>query len=237
MGRQCPLGGYVLYLDCLECDEKVCKEGRKMKNKIVIGVDQSYADSGIAVACNGSLMSVTDCKPKASASNTERRKQLANKLDVIFDKMHKKAERLGECEVVCIIERIRLQSAKPGEQHFLNINYIKGIGALNAVIVDVAAKHGIKVYSVDTRSWKSRVIGTSSPGSNCYGFPNEKWPTIEWCVKHGYSWMIAEEVSPRKKNGVVERDGERWTYNDNKADAIGIAMYGFVAGQKLEEER
>lgn len=30
MGRQCPLGGYVLYLDCLECDEKVCK-----KNKIM----------------------------------------------------------------------------------------------------------------------------------------------------------------------------------------------------------
>ena len=27
MGRQCPLGGYMLYLDCLECEEKVCKGG------------------------------------------------------------------------------------------------------------------------------------------------------------------------------------------------------------------
>lgn len=237
MGRQCPLGGYVLYLDCLECDEKVCKEGRKVKNKIVIGIDQSYADSGIAVACNGSLMLVTDCKPKTSASNTERRKQLANKLDAIFGKMRKKAERLGECEVICIIERIRLQSAKPGEQHFLNINYIKGIGALNAVVVDTASKHGIKVYSVDTRSWKSRVVGTSRPTNNRYGFPSEKWPTIDWCIKKGYGKHIMEEVSPKKKKCVIEECGNRYTYNDNKADAIGIAMYGFVTGQKLEEER
>lgn len=29
MGRKCPLGGYVLYLDCLECDERrKCRDGR-----------------------------------------------------------------------------------------------------------------------------------------------------------------------------------------------------------------
>ena len=31
MGRQCPLGGYALYLDCLECEERVCK---KMNNAL-----------------------------------------------------------------------------------------------------------------------------------------------------------------------------------------------------------
>ena len=30
MGRRCPLGGYVLYLDCLECDDKVCKRSDNM---------------------------------------------------------------------------------------------------------------------------------------------------------------------------------------------------------------
>ena len=236
MGRQCPLGGYVLYLDCLECDEKVCKKN-KTTNKIVIGIDQSYADSGIAVAYNGLLAYVTESKPKSNANNTEKRKQLSEKLDAIFNKAIGKAERFGSCEVICIIERIRLQSAKPGEQHFLNINYIKGIGALNAVIVDTANKYGIKVYSVDTRSWKSRVVGTSRPANNRYGFPSEKWPTIDWCIKKGYGKYIIEEVSPKKKKCVIEECGNRYTYNDNKADAIGIAMYGFVSGQKLEEEQ
>ena len=27
MGRRGPLGGYVLYLDCLECEDKICKRG------------------------------------------------------------------------------------------------------------------------------------------------------------------------------------------------------------------
>lgn len=32
MGRRCPLGGYVLYLDCLECDDKVCRRSGEMAN-------------------------------------------------------------------------------------------------------------------------------------------------------------------------------------------------------------
>ena len=33
MGKWYPLGGYVLYLDCLECAEKVCKGGHREKEK------------------------------------------------------------------------------------------------------------------------------------------------------------------------------------------------------------
>lgn len=28
MAKRCPLGGYALYLDCLECEEKLCKKRR-----------------------------------------------------------------------------------------------------------------------------------------------------------------------------------------------------------------
>lgn len=28
MAKKCPLGGYALYLDCLECEEKLCKKRR-----------------------------------------------------------------------------------------------------------------------------------------------------------------------------------------------------------------
>lgn len=30
MAKKCPLGGYVLYLDCLECERKVCKGGASL---------------------------------------------------------------------------------------------------------------------------------------------------------------------------------------------------------------
>lgn len=208
----------------------------KSGNKIIVGIDQSYADSGIAVVLNGELKAVLECASTSKMQHTEYRTLLHNKLCSVFDQVQKRAWKMGNCQVICIIERIRLQSAKPGEQHFLNLNYIKGIGALNALIVDTADIYGIPVYSVDTRSWKSQVVGSSKPGRNRYGFPEEKWPTIKWCVDKGYGWLIAEQVSSRKIKGVLEEDGERWTYNDNKADAIGIAMYGFVKEPKLERE-
>lgn len=218
--------------------ENDCKQARKPKHKIVIGIDQSYADSGIAVALDGKLMAVRECKPSTTTSNTERRVLLRQTLIRVFSMMQRKAFDIGDCEVVCIIERIRLQSAKPGTQHFLNLDYIKGIGALNALIVDLAYEYQIPVYSVDTRSWKVQVTGSSKPLANKYGFAEEKWPTIKWCLSHGYERFIIEEVSARKKKGVVIKNGERYTYNDNKADAIGIAMYGFISpvNQKLEEE-
>ena len=34
MAKKCPLGGYVLYLDCLECEEKVCKGGKTVSKDI-----------------------------------------------------------------------------------------------------------------------------------------------------------------------------------------------------------
>lgn len=204
----------------------------------MVGIDQSYADSGIAVVLDGKLMAVRECKPSTTTSNTERRALLRQTLIRVFSMMQKKAFDIGDCEVICIIERIRLQSAKPGTQHFLNLDYIKGIGALNALIVDLAYEYQIPVYSVDTRSWKVQVTGSSKPLANKHGFAEEKWPTIKWCLSRGYERFIIEQVSPRKKKGVVVKNGERYTYNDNKADAIGIAMYGFISpvNQKLEEE-
>ena len=218
--------------------EKDCKPVKKRKHKIVIGIDQSYADSGIALALDNQLKAVLECKPSTTTSNTERRALLRKTLVCVFAKAVEKTSELDDCEVICIIERIRLQSAKPGTQHFLNLDYIKGIGALNALIVDLAHEYDIPVYSVDTRSWKVQVTGSSKPMSNKYGFAEEKWPTIKWCLPKGYEKYIIEQVSPRKKKGVVIKNNERYTYNDNKADAIGICMYGFLdsSKQKLEEE-
>lgn len=206
----------------------------------MIGIDQSYADTGITVAIDGRVRIVKDCKGAYKEPHTLYRLRLAEMLSKCLVSCADKSAEFQSCEIICIIERIRLQSAKPGQkEHFLNLPYIKGIGALNATIVDTAYKHGVPVYSVDTRSWKSQVIGTSKPANNKYGFPEEKWPTIKWVLDNGYSWLITEYAHPKKRKGVVEIDGSRYTYNDNKADSIGIALYGFIppAMQKLEVEQ
>lgn len=207
-------------------------------NRIVIGIDQSYKDSGIAISVDGRLKVVTDCYIAPLKSNTEKRKALRETLNKIFEKMAQKAKE-SDTEIICIIERIRLHS---GKNSFISIDYIKSIGALNSLIVDLAHVYGISVYSVETRAWKAAIVGTTKSQSNPYGFDEKKWPTIVWCVAQGYKKHIIErEVSKRKKKAVIEKGKglktERYTYNDNRADAICLSLYGFVDKPKLQEER
>ena len=201
-----------------------------MSSKIIIGIDQSYRCTGVALSYNGSLKSCTSIKTEHLKNNSEKRKELYAGLSAIFEKAAFLRDKY-KCPVEIVIERIRLKS-----QGFLNIDYIKGIGALNALIADLAYEHGFPIYSVDTRAWKSAVVGTSKPKPNSYGFDPRKWPTILWCIGRGYEALISEHVSNKKEKGVVIKDGERLTYNDNTADAICISLYGFTPSPKLKEE-
>lgn len=201
-----------------------------MKNKIVIGIDQSYKDTGITVSYNGKVMLSTNCYTEKLKSNSHKRKALQIKLLPIFEMVSNKANKYN-AEVVVIIERIRLQS-----QGFLNINYIKSIGALNALIVDIAFGFDFPVFSVDTRAWKSAIIGTSKGMSNPYGIDEKKYPTIVWCIKHGYKKYIKQIYNGRGKKGVISKEGESYTYNDNIADSICISLYGYVNKPLLQGE-
>jgi hypothetical protein len=206
----------------------------KMENigKIIIGIDQSYQDTGISVAYNGTLKAAISCYLKPLGDNSSKRKALKDKLYHVFTKVSQKASD-KPTEVSAIIERIRLQS-----QGFINIDYIKSIGALNAMIVDVAKEFNYPVYSVDTRNWKSKVVGTSKEKENKYGIDPKKYPTILWCIKNGYENKILIP-SGRKKKGIVKYiNGIPYTYNDNISDSIAICMYGFLpkSQQSLKEE-
>ena len=195
-------------------------------NKIVIGIDQSYKNTGISICKNGILTNIRSIHLDRFKDNSERRNHLAKVLYTLFSKVSKIAN-TDVTEVYIIIERIRLQS-----QGFINIDYIKSIGALNAVIVDIAKQFNLSVYSVDTRSWKSAVVGTSKPQRNKYGIDPEKWPTIQYIKSLGYEKKILIPVSNRKKKGVFEIDGVRYTYNDDAADSACIALYGFLPDKK-----
>ena len=201
-------------------------------NKVVIGIDQSYKNTGVTVNVNNGerlrvLNIYTDCYENNSIKRSVVRKKLFNLISVIKIAYPK-------AEIICIIERIRLKS-----QGFLNINYIKGIGALNALIVDVMYNNGIETYSVDTRAWKSAIVGTSKPMENKYGLPPEKYPTILWNVKNGRKKNIINyDVGKKKKGVITNKKGERYMYDDDKSDSIAISFYGFLPAkrQKLEKE-
>lgn len=194
--------------------------------KIVIGFDQSYQDTGISIAVDGVLKVARSVFLKSLENNTMRRQKLRETAFKAFRTVSQ-----HEAEVVVIIERIRLRS-----QGFINIDYIKGIGALNTVIVDTAANFGFPVYSVDTRAWKAAVVGNTKPKENAFGIDPQKWPTILWCINQGYERYIVNYNVGRKTKGVVEKKGKCYTYNDNIADSICIALYGFTDNLKLQKE-
>lgn len=228
MGRPCPLLGVAVYLDCLDCDDKQCKKKQYKYQKVVIGIDQSYYNTGISVAVDGHLKIVRSLHLDKYKTNSEKRRALANTLNGLLKSVTPKAK-----EVVCIIERIRLRS-----QGFLSFDYIKSIGALNSVIVDKCHEYGISVYSVDTRCWKAQVVGTSKSMPNKYGVPEEKWPTVRWLLKQGWEDSILIPIDERKTKGTFVRDGQKYMYNNDAADSAGIAMFGFVGDKnKLQEEK
>lgn len=228
MGKSCPLLGTAIYLDCLDCETKLCKRIKRKYKKVVIGIDQSYSNTGISIAADGELKKVRSLHLDNYNTHSEQRRALRNCLDGLLSFVIDKAD-----EVVCIIERIRLRS-----QGFLNIDYIKSIGALNSVIIDVCFEYCVKVYSVDTRCWKAQVIGTSKGMPNKYGVPEEKWPTVRWLLKQGWEQNLLIKIEGRKSKGTFVRDGQKYMYNNDAADSAGIAMFGFVGDQdKLQLER
>ena len=202
------------------------------EKKIVIGIDQSYKNTGVSICVDGKLRQVTSIPLESLECNSVKRNVLRYKLHNLFLKASRSLP--GESrKVTVIIERIRLRS-----EGFLNIDYIKSIGALNALIVDEASKFNIPVFSVDTRAWKSAIVGTSKEKQNKYGIDPKKWPTILYVKSLGFEESIKREVSSKKKKGVIEKDGERFTYNDDAADSACIALYGFIPESKqlLKEE-
>lgn len=222
MSKYCPIKGIALYLDCLECEVKLCMKTQTLaKPKCIIGIDQSYKNTGISVASQKGLEYISSVRLYKLASNTEKRLEVASRVSEIIEQFSKEyiVDKI-------IIERIRLQS-----QGFLNIDYIKSIGALNAIIVDTANKYNIPVYSVDTRAWKSKVVGTCKPKENKYGVDPHKWPTLLFVKNLGFTSDILVPAS-KKKKGIIEIKGEKYMFNDDAADSACIALYGFIPENK-----
>lgn len=194
---------------------------------VVIGIDQSYKGTGISIAADGKLLKVRSVQLSMFKSNSAKRRRLTNVLKSLLASVCPKA-----AKVTCIIERIRTFS-----RGFINVGYIQAVGALNATIVDTCNMYDVPVFSVDTRCWKSTVVGTSKPKSNKYGVPEEKWPTVQWVCDQGFKANILIPVTSRKTKGTFTQNGQKYMYDNDAADSAGIAMFGFLGdASKLKAE-
>ena len=197
---------------------------KKKYNKIVIGIDQSYTRTGISIAVDGELKVVSSIDYKGLSSRAEKRNALRGTLGIIISKNAHKAN-----EVVILCERVRTFSKSFGKKGSanqdnaggmgLNPGYLKMTGALVATIVDVAFEYGVNVYSVDTRSWKSKIVGNSKARIR-NGKRDAKSETVNFVQGLGFDLFVREKKVGKNK-------GER-LYNDDAADSACISLYGFI---------
>lgn len=204
---------------------------RSKLKKISIGIDQSYKDTGICISYlydNGKKKIKEVISVKEQKNKTEYRKLLKDELIILIHSYLKiinyQENKGNKVELHVCLERIRQFS-----KGFININYIKSIGALNATIVDTFYTYNIPVYSVDTRHWKAKIIGTSKPQKNNKNISPEKYPTINFLIKNGYFDLIKEEAKSKRKYHIYSKKEQKlYLINDNKADAICISLYGLL---------
>lgn len=195
----------------------------------MIGIDQSYTRTGISIAGDGQLLKVGYIPFEPSECHSEKRKKVKGKLSQIINLNQSKAS-----QMVIIVERIRQFSGGT-----LSMDYIKSTGALIGCIVDTASEYGIPVYSADTRSWKSQVVGTSVPKANNFNVDPKKWPTIEYLIKRRTDVDEQDLLVPvgKRSRKFAKRIGEvKYCYNDDAADSACIALYGFSKNRSLKRE-
>lgn len=179
----------------------------------IIGIDQSYTRTGIAVATKGKVRKALSIDFKGVKTKTQKRLLLQSTLRKVIETCLKKYD---SSEITVIAERIRTFT----ETDSLRVDVIKAHSALMAYIVDTAAEYGIKVYTVDTRAWKSRVLGTSKPVFEpLEGVENpQKFGSVRKAIKLGFGEQMKVKSCKTRS----------FKYNDDMADAICISLYGFT---------
>lgn len=210
---------------------KLSKNGKRVSGQgmlnyyqrpCVIGLDQSYSRCGISIAVNGKLKKVTSIKYAGCKSKTSKRLELQRVLDKAIQSCLKNFD---PKDVIIICERLRLFSTDRG-QSTIRPGVIKPAAAMIAYIVDTAYKYGIEVWSVDTRAWKSAVLGDSRPVFEpIRGVTNpQKFGSVRKVIDLGF------------KEALEIRNGKTYRLDDDAADSACIALYGSCSKPKLKRE-
>ena len=187
--------------------------------QMVIGIDQSYTRCGMSIAADDRIIKVGSVDLTDTDDKTYKRKIVRDKVLSLCQR----AQDRSFAPPIVVVERIRQFS-----KNFLSVPYIKGTGALIATIVDAAWACGVETYSINTKSWKSGILGTSKPADNDFGVPGEKWPCVEYMISQGFEDLIKRRVEGRRRVGTfVDSDGIKWEYDHDAADSAGLALSWF----------
>lgn len=200
--------------------------------KACIGLDQSYSNFGIAIAIDNKIKLKTSYNFPSKFTKTEKRLFIKRKLISIFKKLYIDYK---INDIIIIFERIRTFSEQKDKKQGFGIKpvYMVETGKMLGTIIDTAYENGINCYSVDTRAWKSQIVGSSK---SVHG--DTKLLTVRFVEK-----MLGIDCK-LYKNDILQRyirgkNAGKVKYNDDMADAICIALYGFISEskQKLRLER
>lgn len=188
----------------------------------VIGIDQSYTRTGIAICVNGKLKKITSIDFKYIKTKTGKRFKLQEVLKKAIESCLKKFKP-EEINIIC--ERIRTFTGTDE----IRPDVIKSHAQLIAYIVDTAFVYGIQTYSVDTRAWKSGVLGTCKPLIEAFEGVKDpkKIREVKYIISLGFEDQIVNYKNNQKKK----------YYDDDAADAACIALYGFVRVPKCKKEQ
>jgi len=180
-----------------------------MYKTIMIGIDESYTKTGISVVADGRqhILKVSSTRFKGCKNKSDKRRVIRGILNKLIPICQLRAS-----QVVIILERIRTFT---GGSH-LRPKYLISTGALVATIVDTAYDYGVKCFSVDTRAWKSKIVGTSKHKDP----DNPKAETIQFVLSLGITSIIS-----KNRKGIT-------VYDDDACDSLCMALYGFLPKNK-----
>ena len=181
--------------------------------QMIIGLDQSYTDTGICLAVDGKPKVAKSISFKGITEKSDKRRAILECLEVIFNNFKYRYN------IEIVLEAVRLFS---GSNPHISTSYIFATCALIGSIVDFANKNEIPIYWVETRSWKKKVLGSSKPsGRKLKGAKDQKKvDSVLYAISIGFKDAISYKVERGKNKG-------QRRYNDNIADAICIAIAGF----------
>lgn len=198
--------------------------------KAVIGIDESYTNTGISLCIDKKVITV---KSLITRTKNDMRLYVQNEISNLAH-IANWDYNIHHTEMAVVFERVRLFSSS-----FISTQYMLSMSYLNGAIIMKAIEEEIPCYSIDTKCWKSHVVGSSKPQENKYGVDPKKFITLDYCMKNPElkKYVVEYEENERKQKKCYKaKDGKYVRFNDNLADAICISLSPWYAPAKSFKE-
>lgn len=198
---------------------------------IIIGVDQSFTETGISIVSKSSILKVTSLPFTKSQPIPEKADMLKIQLSRAIDKCIEK----NYNDIRVYYEQIRIAGKTTPFSYIHNAGILEGY-IWNAVQQD-KYKNIVRLFSVPTQSWKCKVVGSNKSEQNDLKIEPSKYQTFKFLESNKMLKYAMQNASNHQTKGVLCKNGKRYKYNDNKGDSLCIALYGRLPDKDRQGER